>query len=114
MEIEVPDRKLKRALEDDRERIKRFGADMAKKIRARLGALKAAESLGDFWLPASGPERCHELKADLDGLFSMDLKQPYRLLFKPVRDEREKDTDEKQRWLSIKIIEIVGIEDTHG
>lgn len=84
MEIEIPDRKLKKALEDEKECRTRFGAEMAKKIRLRLAALEAAESLADFWPPSSGPERCHELKGNLAGTFSMDLKQPYRLLFNPL------------------------------
>ena len=46
--------------------------------------------LVDFWPPNSGPERCHELKGDLAGVFSIDLKQPYRLLF---RTDRGQPTD---------------------
>ena len=113
MDILVRDRKLGAALADDVACRRRFGTDMAKKIRLRVLALEAAESLGDFWPPLSGPERCHELKADLAGTFSMDVKQPYRLLFKPAEESTE-DLDEKQRWHSIKAIDIVGIEDTHG
>lgn len=48
MKIEIPDRRLKKALEDDKECKRRFGAEMAKKIRLRLAALEAAESLADF------------------------------------------------------------------
>lgn len=117
MEIEIPNKKLKRAIEDDKERTKRFGADMAKKIRLRMGAIVAAGSLVDFWPPYSGPERCHELKGDLAGTFSMDLKHPYRLLFKSLRipeDEDKEGMDQKQRWQTIKSIEITDIEDTHG
>ena len=121
MQVAIADKKLKRALENDRERQKRFGSEMAKKIRLRVNALTAAESLGDFWPPFSPTERCHELKADLDGYFSMDLVHPYRLLFKAL-DNRSKTTgqlelellDQKQRWQSIKSIVITGIEDTHG
>ena len=115
MELQIPDKKLKRTLGDDKERKKRFGADMAKKIQLRMNALKAAESLVDFWPPSSGPERCHELKADLDGTFSMDLKHPYRLLFKPTDPEHSSAAqEEKARWAAIKSITITGIEDTHG
>jgi plasmid maintenance system killer protein len=121
MQVAIADKKLKRAFENDRERQKRFGNEMAKKIQLRVNALTAAESLGDFWPPLSPPERCHELKADLDGYFSMDLTHPYRLLFKPI-DNPSKATgqlelellDQKQRWHSIKSIVITGIEDTHG
>jgi plasmid maintenance system killer protein len=80
-----------------------------------LAALRAAESLGDFWPPESGPERCHELKADRAGTFSVDLKQPYRLLFKPSGETPPSDaSEEQQRWKTITSIDILGIEDTHG
>jgi plasmid maintenance system killer protein len=121
MLVVVANKKLKRALEDDTERQKRFGREMAKKIRLRVSALSAADTLGDFWPPFSPPERCHELKADLDGYFSMDLTHPYRLLFKQLDSEENTSAqlklellDQKQRWQSIESILITGIEDTHG
>ena len=110
MEVIISSKKLKRTIEDDKERIRRFGPEMAKIIRRRMGALVAAESLAVFW--HDGPERCHELKGDLAGTFSMDLKHPYRLLFIPV--DFEEKADGKQRWESIKAINIIGIEDTHA
>ncbi len=115
MEIEISDRRLKKALEDERECRKRFGPEMAKKIRLRLAALQAAESLADFWPPSSGPERCHELIGNLARTFSIDLKQPYRLLFEPIDPaDVVRPSDEKERWRTIKAIRIKGIEDTHG
>lgn len=115
MEILISDQKLRSILEDDKERKRHFGTDMAKKIQMRMAALAAAEALVDFWPPSSGPERCHELKADLAATFSIDLKQPYRLLFKPTDPDNSLATnDEKARWAAIKSIIIAGIEDTHG
>ena len=114
MIIHVADRKLKVALEDEKACRKRFGLDMSKKIKLRLTALRAAESLADFWPPFSGPERCHELKAELAGTFSMDLRHPYRLLFQagePVNQQASQDG--KVRWRAIETINITGIEDTH-
>src|SRR6266481_152231 len=99
MEIEIPDRRLKKALEDEKECRKRFGPEMAKKIQLRLAALEAAEALADFWPSSSGPERCHELTGNLVGTFSLDLKQPYRLLFEPIgRTGEVRSSDEKHRW----------------
>ncbi|WP_028134489.1 type II toxin-antitoxin system RelE/ParE family toxin [Bradyrhizobium japonicum] len=107
--------KLKKALDSEAACQKQYGRDMMKKIMMRLNQLQAAVSLADFWPPNSGPERCHELKGDLAGTFSMDLKQPYRLLFEPIEDSVPKDrSDEQKRWASITKIEIVEIEDTHG
>jgi plasmid maintenance system killer protein len=115
MHVEISTKKLKRAIEDDAELKRLYGAEMAKKIRARMTALDAAESLADFWPPFDGPERVHELKGNLAGIFSMDLKHPQRLLFKPLDDPKELNPgDEKQRWQSIKSIVVISIEDTHG
>lgn len=115
MEIFVPDKKLRCAIEDEITCRRQYGAEMAKKIRMKVVALEAAESLADFWPPKSGPERCHELNGDRRGTFSVDLKQPYRLLFKPHNETPSADrSDEQQRWKSITAIEILVIEDTHG
>jgi plasmid maintenance system killer protein len=114
MEIYVRDNKLRAAIEDERVCRKQYGADMAKKIKMRVDTLRAAETLSVFWPPLSGPERCHELKADLAGTFSMDVKQPYRLLFRPLEEDNQSSNDEKDRWSRIKAVEILRIEDTHG
>lgn len=123
MQVEIPNKKLKRSIENDAEARKRFGKDMAKKIHLRMGALLAAESLGVFWPPLSPPERCHELKGDLAGIFSMDLAHPYRLLFRPLKSQQEigsddktkvEASDQKARWHSVDSIEVVAVEDTHG
>jgi plasmid maintenance system killer protein len=107
--------KLKKTLEDEGVCQKQYGRDMTKKIMMRLNELRAAISLVDFWPPMSGPERCHELKGERVGTFSIDLKQPYRLLFVPIEENVPEDrSDEQKRWASITKIEIVGIEDTHG
>jgi proteic killer suppression protein len=113
VEVCISDKKLRRAMEDE-SLSGRYGGGMAKKILLRLDALRAADSLADFWPPKSGPERCHELIGELAGTFSVDVKQPYRLLFIPIEEEPPKDrADEKKRWESIKSIEIYAIENTH-
>lgn len=115
MQISTRNKSLKAALESDRDCLRHYGADMCKKLKLRFASLKAAVSLADFWPANSGPERCHELKAQQAGIFSMDLKQPYRLLFSPVEESLPEDrTDERTRWSNIKTIELLTVEDTHG
>ena len=115
MEIFAKDKKLKAVLEDEAVCKQRFGVAMSKKLRLRLAALRAAESLATFWPPNSGPERCHELKGYLVGTFSIDLKQPYRLLFKPIEETPPQDrSNEQERWGSITALDVTAIEDTHG
>lgn len=114
MDIFISDRRLQKAAQDAAACRRQYGVGMAKKLALRLASLRAAESLADFWPPKSGPERCHELKGDLKGTFSVDLNQPYRLLFRPTKEPAGDVADEQQRWKSITAIDIVAIEDTHG
>jgi proteic killer suppression protein len=114
MDIFISDKRLRKAANDDAACRRQYGVDMAKKIALRLASLRAAESLADFWPPKSGPERCHELKGDRKGTFSVDLKQPYRLMFQPTNKPAGDEAEEQQRWKSITSIDILAIEDTHG
>jgi plasmid maintenance system killer protein len=115
VQVSTKDKGLKSALENERDCLRHYGAAMCKKLRLRLAALRAAASLADFWPPNSGPERCHELKGDKVGVFSMDLKQPYRLLFSPIEESLpENRSEELVRWSNIKAIELLTVEDTHG
>lgn len=114
MEIFISDKRLRKVAHDDAACRRQYGVDMAKKLKLRLAALHAADSLADFWPPKSGPERCHELKGERKGTFSVDLNQPYRLLFQPTDEEAGHGAGEQQRWKSITSINILAIEDTHG
>jgi proteic killer suppression protein len=115
VEIYSNDKNLRNAIEDEAACKRRFGVPMAKKLRLRIAALAAAETLADFWPPKSGPERCHELKGAQAGVFSVDLKQPHRLLFRPLEPVPPVDrSDERGRWKAIEAIELLTIEDTHG
>ena len=114
MEIEIPNNKLRKAATDLGAATRQYGAQMAKKLHNRIASLKAADSLGVFWPPESGPERCHELRADEAGTFTVDLVHPYRLLFQPIEDVPSKDrSNEQERWNKITKIRISAIEDTH-
>ncbi|MBF0552168.1 MAG: killer suppression protein [Deltaproteobacteria bacterium] len=92
------------------------GTLRAKKIRRCMKALRAAESLMDFWPPKSGPERCHELtEGRRSGQLSVDLDHPYRLIFIPDHNpipQREKGGG--LDWSRVTAIKILGVEDTHG
>ena len=114
MEISFKDKDLRRYAEDEAVAKRELGVEMAKKYRLRLVALLAAPNLATFLPPSRGPERCHELVGNLAGLFSMDLKQPYRLLFRPSGVvESDPNANLKQRWQSIISVVIIAIKDTH-
>jgi proteic killer suppression protein len=123
--LDILDTRFARSLMDAKERQKRYGVPMAKKIALRIAAIQAAASLDDFWPPYDLPERCHELTGDRAGTFSMDLQQAYRLLFVPADAVQAPHTGSsaqetsrladptRQRWKAIKTIEITAVEDTH-
>jgi plasmid maintenance system killer protein len=114
MFITVSDNKLRKVVEDTAIAQKQLGVDMARKLALRIAALRAAASLADFWPPKTPPERCHELQGGDLGIFTVDLKQPYRLKFSPVEEKLPKDrSDERERWSLITKINLLSIEDTH-
>jgi proteic killer suppression protein len=89
---------------------KELGTKMAQKLMQRMMELKAADTLADIsHLP---PSRLHEL-VNTDGVFSVDLEHPNRLLFRPAMDSvvlKEDGGVDKARVLEIMILEI---SDTH-
>lgn len=89
------------------------GAKRAKKIRLRMKALRAAETLYDLGPPYSKPERCHELKGNRRGQLSVDLDHPYRLIFTPAHDPVPTHEDGGLDWAQVTAIRILGVEDTH-
>ncbi len=92
--------------------IRAYGSRCAKLIRRRLEELRAANSLEDI---RSFPQaRCHELKGGHGGKLSVDLEHPYRLLFRPANEPIPQKTDGGLDWAQVTVIEILGVEDTHG
>ena len=115
MDVSVRDRTLRKAIGDHAVMRRKYGSAMTTKLMPRLERLKAAESLADLWPPMLRPERCHELKGDRKGTFSVDLNQPYRLLFRPlVSPGVLEGLTGRPQWEAIRAIEIIAIEDTHG
>lgn len=79
---------------------KKFNVETAQLLHQRIDQITAVDSI-DMLLPnplvPKGIGRCHPLKGDMDGMYAMDLKHPYRLVF-----------TEKDRVLKIvKILEII-------
>jgi len=107
MEIYFKNNKLQKVCNTEKDARKAFGNEMAEKLMQRMTELKVVENLSQISrLP---PARCHELDK---GIFSVDLKHPYRLLFEvektiPLKEDGGIDKEK------IKEIMIVSIEDTH-
>ena len=89
---------------------KELGPQMAQKLMQRMVELKAADRLSDLThLP---PMRAHEL-TNRGGLFSVDLKYPFRLLFRPADKPPPQLPDGGINRSEVREILIVKIEDTH-
>lgn len=113
MDVGFRDRKLENECNDERLIVRRRGARQAKLLKRRLVQLRAAPALDTFHPPYSGPARCHELKGDRKGVFSVDLDHPYRLLFCPAHNPLPLRKEGGIDWKMVTAVEILGVEDTH-
>ena len=107
LDISFKNAKLAKDFNEGKRLEKVHGASRAKKIKARMKALRAASSLRDFSPPFTGPERCHK------GQLSMDLDHPYRLIFVPDHKPLPTKPDGGLDWKLVTAIVITGVEDTH-
>ena len=116
MEISFKTSRLQKTFNNEKKLFKAYSNQRAKLIQTRMAELYAAECLNVFWPPKSKPTRCHELTGKQQGIFSVDLDFPYRLLFVPVFEKKGDITDEAGNycWTKITSIEITSIENTHG
>ncbi|VTR62450.1 killer suppression protein HigA [Actinobacillus pleuropneumoniae] len=112
MDIYFKDRKLEKAMNNERDCIKMWGADNARKIMTRMAELKAADNLSI--IPHVPPARLHLLTGNRAGQFSVSVKDPFRIIFKPEEDPPPYTTDggiDKNLVTKIRIIEVG---DYHG
>jgi proteic killer suppression protein len=112
MEVLFSTRKMQRDCSAEREMIRRWGKPLAKKLQQRLMELNAARTLADMSrLP---PARCHELTLDRKGQLSVDLAQPYRLVFVPDHDPVPLKPDRGLDWTGVTRVLILEVVDTHA
>ena len=112
LEILFRTKKLEKQCLDSKVANKQLGADQATKLSRRRDDMRAAANLGVLRPPFPG--RCHELKADRAGQLSIDLVDPYRLVFVPSADPPPQKPDAGLDWDLVTSVTIIGIEDTHG
>ena len=83
MELTYKTNKLQKLCEDmnyNKELVKKYGIDVAKKLPKRIKELKAFNSLND--VPTSLPYRRHKLSGDLKWHFAVNITGQYRLIFR--------------------------------
>lgn len=108
MDIYFGDRKLEKICNSNREMQRKLGANRAAKLQQRLFELRASETLDDMArFPAAG---CHELSQNRKGHISVNLDQPYRLIFRPDHDPLPTTPDaglDRKKVTRILVVEIV-------
>lgn len=112
MEIEFISANLAKNCNSEKESIREWGDQNAKRIRQRLAELYAAETLADVSkLP---PPRCHELRGNRAGQFAVYAKHPYRLIFQPAHNPVPLSKHGGIDLNKVVRIRILEVEDYHG
>ena len=111
VDIAFRTRRLEKIFNSERELRRAFGERMVRVIAMRLAVLKAAKSLA--MVPATRPERRHQLQHDRDGQYAVDLVHPHRLVFEPNHDPLPKKADGGIDIEQVNAITIIDVIDYH-
>ena len=111
MNINFVTQKLTKTFNSEKLLRKEYGSENARIIMRRMMVLRAAPTLEN--VSHRTPERRHELKGTTKGKFTVDLKQPYRLIFKPNHRPLPKKDDGGIDIKRVTAITILGVEDYH-
>ena len=113
MYIDFKSTRLEKEFKSQKSLTRRYGPEQAKKIQLRMAELRAAQNLAE--IQRTPPARCHQLTGGKrDGLLSVDLAHPYRLLFEPNHSPLPELPGGGLDWSGVTQIRIVSVEDTHG
>jgi len=93
-----------------KELVKKFGPECAKKIRRSLDDLYAVDNLSQM---KSLPGGCHELHGDKKEVFAMAVSGGLRLLFEATDQQNARKPDGGLDWKKVTSITILDIEDYH-
>jgi proteic killer suppression protein len=111
MDIVFRRRKLEKTFNTEKVLKKEYGDRMARTIAMRMAVLKNAANLS--LVPTTKPERRHQLKADRDELYAVDLVHPFRLIFEPNHDPVPRKDDGGVDTGRVTAITIVDVIDYH-
>lgn len=109
MQINYYDPKLRKLCENNREAVRRLGANLAKKLQSRLSDIEAAPDVQGL-PPVGNP---HPLVRDRQGQFSIRLADGKRLVFIPNHNPVPKKDDGGINWTLVTSVTIVFIGDYH-
>jgi len=112
LEIKFIRKRLADICNSEKALVAEFGRDNAKKIKMRLNELYSVDNLSQIsHLP---PPRRHALHNDRDGQYSVDVKQPYRLIFEPANNPLPVNAEGNVDLTKITDITILEVVDYHG
>ena len=111
MDVSFRKRKLEKTLNSMKEMKKAFGNRMAKVIAMRLAVLKSAKVLS--MVPTTRPDRRHQLTADRDEQYAVDLVHPNRLVFEPNHNPLQRKSDGGIDTDQVTAITIIAVIDYH-
>ena len=111
MDIYFQSKKIENTFNTEKLLNKNYGKEQTKYIKRRMAVLQAAPFLSD--VPHVPPDRCHQLTGNRKGDFAVDLKQPYRLTFRPFNDPLPFKDDGGLDLKRINKILILDVEDYH-
>lgn len=83
MELTYKTEKLRNLCENpkyNKDLVKNYGVEVAKKLPQRIKELKAFNCLND--VPSTLPFRRHKLSGDLKNYFAVNINKQYRLIFR--------------------------------
>ena len=105
MDIAFRNKTLKKVFNSEKELKKEFGTEKARLIMRRIAVLGASPLLAE--VPHTKPERRHELSGKRSGQCAVDLKHPYRLIFKPNHEPLPRKDDGEIDLTQITAIKIL-------
>lgn len=108
MDIEFSSTDLQALCEQQRLMTKKLGDNCSRKLRTRLGDLRAAGNVAEL---SSG--RPHPLKGERAGQFALDLSDGKRLVFEPANNPAPTRDDDSIAWDLVTKVRIVFIGDYH-
>ena len=111
MDISFCNQRLKATYNSEKKLLRKYGAENARLIGRRMAVLRAAPSLDD--VPHQPPDRRHELSQNRKGQFAVDVKHPFRLIFKPYHNPLPMKADGGLDLQRITSVTILGVEDYH-
>lgn len=111
MNIAFKTTKLKKVFNTEKGLVKAYGADKAKALKNRIYILKTANNL--MQVPVTPPYLRHQLKGDYKDFFALNVKHPYRLVFKPNNNPLPLLDDGGLDLTRITDIEIIDVVDYH-